>query len=152
MTDLPSYLFGDILGISRTDLYLLGSLTVVAVIFYAVFRDAIISIACDGDFAQNAGAARQIYRRHAHGAGGTDHCGVSAHCGHRHGYFAAERAANDGDTVCQYLPPNGLAFGPIPPIFGLVCMRFAAFVLCRRAGRSPASSLSALSFMPLPAQ
>lgn len=55
MTDLPSYLFGDILGISRTDLYLLGSLTVVAVIFYAVFRDAIISIACDRDFAQTQG-------------------------------------------------------------------------------------------------
>lgn len=55
MTDLPSYLFGDILGISRADLLLLGVLTVLTVTFYAVFRGAIVSIACDRDFALTQG-------------------------------------------------------------------------------------------------
>lgn len=55
MTDLPSYLFGDVMGISRTDLYLLGTLTIVALICYTVFRGAIISIACDRDFALTQG-------------------------------------------------------------------------------------------------
>lgn len=55
MTDLPSYLFGDILSISHTDLWLLGLLTVVAVSFYLIFQTSIISIACDRDFALTQG-------------------------------------------------------------------------------------------------
>lgn len=55
MTDLPSYLFGDILSISHADLWILGALTVVTVGFYGVFRTAIVSIACDRDFALTQG-------------------------------------------------------------------------------------------------
>lgn len=55
MTDLPSYLFGDILSISHTDLVVLSVLTVVAVGFYLVLNRPIMSIACDRDFAKTQG-------------------------------------------------------------------------------------------------
>lgn len=55
MTDLPSYLFGDILSISRVDILLLGILTVVTAAFYAFFFRPIISIACDSNFARTQG-------------------------------------------------------------------------------------------------
>ena len=55
MTDLPSYLFGNILSISTTDLLLLGSLTLVTFLFYVLCQRAIICIACDRDFARTQG-------------------------------------------------------------------------------------------------
>lgn len=55
MTDLPAYLFGDILSISRTDLLVLGLLTAVAVAFYLLLRGTIISVACDSSFARTQG-------------------------------------------------------------------------------------------------
>lgn len=55
MTDLPSYLFGDILSISRTDLIVLSVLALLAVMFYAMLRSTVISVACDPHFAQTQG-------------------------------------------------------------------------------------------------
>ncbi len=55
MTDLPAYLFGDILSISRTDLIVLGSLTLLALLLYLLLQRAIISIACDASFARTQG-------------------------------------------------------------------------------------------------
>lgn len=55
MTDLPSYLFGDILSISHTDLMVLGALTVVTLVFYLLLSRPIMSIACDRDFAKTQG-------------------------------------------------------------------------------------------------
>jgi len=55
MTDLPTYLFGDILSIGQADLWLLGSLTVLTLILYTLFRSTIISVACDRDFARTQG-------------------------------------------------------------------------------------------------
>ena len=55
MTDLPSYLFGDILSISRADLAVLGALTVVAVMLHASLRRTIMSVASDRDFARTQG-------------------------------------------------------------------------------------------------
>ncbi len=55
MTDLPAYLFGDILSISHTDLWLLGALTFVASVSYILLRRAIISVAADRDFARTQG-------------------------------------------------------------------------------------------------
>lgn len=55
MTDLPSYLFGDILSISRTDLVVLGVLTLLAVTLYVLFRSTVVSVACDRNFALTQG-------------------------------------------------------------------------------------------------
>lgn len=55
MTDLPAYLFGDILSISSADIYALGTLTIVSLIAYVALRRVIISVACDRDFARTQG-------------------------------------------------------------------------------------------------
>lgn len=55
MTDLPSYLFGDILSISHTDIVMLGILTLMAVLLYVLLRRSVISVACDRDFARTQG-------------------------------------------------------------------------------------------------
>lgn len=55
MTDLPSYLFGNILSIGQSDLDWLGGLTIIALIGYGLFRNTIVSIACDRDFARTQG-------------------------------------------------------------------------------------------------
>ncbi len=55
MTDLPSYLFGDILSISRADLVALGALAAVAVAFYLLLQSSIVSVALDRHFAATQG-------------------------------------------------------------------------------------------------
>lgn len=55
MTDLPSYLFGDILSISSADIWSLGALMLFTLIAYVTLRRAIISVACDRDFARTQG-------------------------------------------------------------------------------------------------
>lgn len=55
MTDLPAYLFGDILSISRLDLLVLGILTLVAIVFYLMLRGTLIMVACDRAFARTQG-------------------------------------------------------------------------------------------------
>lgn len=55
MTDLPSYLFGDILSISHTDIAVLSALTLVAATIYIALYRPIISIACDSSFARTQG-------------------------------------------------------------------------------------------------
>ena len=55
MTDLPSYLFGNILSISHSDLIVLGALTAVALAVQTVLRRTLVSVACDRDFARTQG-------------------------------------------------------------------------------------------------
>lgn len=55
MTDLPAYLFGDILSISRSDLLVLLLLTAVAVFVQLALKPAVMSIAIDRDFARTQG-------------------------------------------------------------------------------------------------
>lgn len=55
MTDLPAYLFGDILSISSADLWVLLTLTLVASAFYFVFRRPLVCVASDRDFARTQG-------------------------------------------------------------------------------------------------
>lgn len=55
MTDLAGYLFGDILSVSRGDLWVLLALTLVASAFYLLLRRPLISVACDRDFARTQG-------------------------------------------------------------------------------------------------
>lgn len=55
MTDLPSYLFGDILSITHADLALLGLLTLLTLLFYGLLQRSIICVACDSDFARTQG-------------------------------------------------------------------------------------------------
>ena len=52
MTDLPAYLFGDVLAVSRDDLVYLSLLAVVTGLFFACFMRVIIAVAYDRDFAQ----------------------------------------------------------------------------------------------------
>lgn len=54
MTDLPTYLFGDILSISRSDLQLMGLLTAFTLFFFA-FERIIVTVAYDPDFARTQG-------------------------------------------------------------------------------------------------
>ena len=55
MTELPLYLFGDILSITRSDLWLTALLLVLAATFFYVFLPAIILISYDRDFAVTQG-------------------------------------------------------------------------------------------------
>lgn len=55
MTELPAYLFGDILSISTGDLVAIGTLTLLAAIFYLLLLPAIVSVAYDRDFARTQG-------------------------------------------------------------------------------------------------
>ena len=55
MTDLPAYLFGDILSITRTDLWLLAALTLAAAGFMGAWLPAIVTVAYDRDFARTQG-------------------------------------------------------------------------------------------------
>lgn len=54
-TDLSSYLFGNILTITRSDLWLLGGLNVLLILFFSLYLHPIISIAFDRDFARSQG-------------------------------------------------------------------------------------------------
>lgn len=55
LTDLPSYLFGNILSISQSDLWVLGGLTLFTVLLYTLFQGPLISVACDPGFAHTQG-------------------------------------------------------------------------------------------------
>ena len=55
MTDLPTYLFGDILTISHSDLLAMGLLTAVTLLFFFLFERSIITLAYDSDFARTQG-------------------------------------------------------------------------------------------------
>ena len=55
MTDLPTYLFGDILSISRSDLQLMGLLTAFTLLFFFAFERIIVTVAYDPDFARTQG-------------------------------------------------------------------------------------------------
>ena len=55
MTDLPSYLFGNILGISSGGLLALTVLTIVVLIAYLLHGRVWITVSCDPDFARTQG-------------------------------------------------------------------------------------------------
>lgn len=55
MTDLPAYLFGDILAVSLTDLYRLGALTFITLAAFVIAGRAVEAVACDADFARTRG-------------------------------------------------------------------------------------------------
>ena len=61
MTDLPTYLFGDILSISRTDLQVMGLLTAGTVLFFFAFERSIVTVAYDPDFACTQGLATRAF-------------------------------------------------------------------------------------------
>lgn len=52
MTDLPAYLFGDVLSITQSDLWLMGMLTALTFLFFNRCLDTIILVAYDRDFAR----------------------------------------------------------------------------------------------------
>ena len=55
MTDLPTYLFGNILGISSGGLLALTVLTIVVLIAYLLHGRVWITVSCDPDFARTQG-------------------------------------------------------------------------------------------------
>ncbi|MCF0236433.1 MAG: metal ABC transporter permease [Bacteroidaceae bacterium] len=61
MTDLPAFLFGDILSISRLDLYLMGGLTLFTAAFYVLCERIIITVAYDRDFATTLGLPVRLF-------------------------------------------------------------------------------------------
>ena len=55
ITDLPSFLFGNILSVTRADLYLLGILAAIAATIYILLLRTIVAVAYDRDFARTQG-------------------------------------------------------------------------------------------------
>lgn len=55
MTDLPAYLFGDILSISRADLAAIGVLTAATALFFAWRLRTLVAVCYDRDFALTQG-------------------------------------------------------------------------------------------------
>lgn len=55
MTELPLYLFGDILSVTTADLWLTGLLLAVTGIFFALFLPVIVAVSYDRDFAATQG-------------------------------------------------------------------------------------------------
>ena len=55
MTELPLYLFGDILAITRSDLYLTGGLVLLTAVFFYIFLPIVVTISYDRDFAVTQG-------------------------------------------------------------------------------------------------
>lgn len=53
--ELQAYLFGDILAITRTDIVVVGALTLATGIFFACCSDCIAAVAYDRDFAKTQG-------------------------------------------------------------------------------------------------
>lgn len=53
MPELPSFLFGNILMITRSDLYALSLLTFVAAVWFALFLRPIVAVAFDREFARS---------------------------------------------------------------------------------------------------
>ena len=61
MTDLPTYLFGDILSISLTDLQVMGLLTAATLLFFFAFERSIVTVAYDPDFARTQGLPTRAF-------------------------------------------------------------------------------------------
>lgn len=55
MTDLPSYLFGDVLSITKADMLMTGALTLGTALFFICCLPVIVAIAYDRDFAITQG-------------------------------------------------------------------------------------------------
>lgn len=60
MTDLPAYLFGDILSISGTDLWAMGGLTLATATLFTLLERTIVTTAYDRDFALSQGLPVRI--------------------------------------------------------------------------------------------
>lgn len=59
--DLSAYLFGNILTITMGDIALLGGLTVILILFFALFIHPIIHVAFDREFARSQGIPVQVF-------------------------------------------------------------------------------------------
>ena len=55
MSDLPAYLFGDILAVTGADLAAMGALTLVCGLFFSLCLPLIVTVAYDRDFAMTQG-------------------------------------------------------------------------------------------------
>ncbi len=55
MTELPAYLFGDILSITTADLWAIGALTAVCALLFGLLFPAVVTVAYDRDFARTQG-------------------------------------------------------------------------------------------------
>ena len=60
-TDVYSYMFGSILAMSRTDVYISAALSVIVLILFFVFYHKIFAITFDSDFAKATGVKAEFY-------------------------------------------------------------------------------------------
>ena len=60
-TDVYSYMFGSILAMSRTDVYISAALSVMVLILFIVFYHKIFAITFDSDFAKATGVKAEFY-------------------------------------------------------------------------------------------
>lgn len=60
--ELTTYLFGNIIRINTTDLAFMAAIAAVTVLFFASFRNSIISIAFDETFAASSGLPVKMFR------------------------------------------------------------------------------------------
>lgn len=60
--ELTTYLFGNIIRISTTDLVFMGAIAAITIVFFVSFRNSIISIAFDETFAASSGLPVKLFR------------------------------------------------------------------------------------------
>ena len=93
--DLSSFLFGNILTITRSDILLLGILSLMLALFFALFLRPIVAIAFDPEFARSQKASRHFFRICPDGVHRPDYRGMPPHGRHRARHFLADPPAND---------------------------------------------------------
>ena len=126
VTDLNAYLFGDILAVGQTDLVMLGTLTVLALLFFGflgrriavgvpaagahpVFRPPHRPRSVRRRLCPNARPARAAYRGRARGVHGLDDRWLPAHRRHRHGDFPFVCATGHSRALRPHVPLDDLA-------------------------------------------
>lgn len=133
MTDLPSYLFGDVLSITKADMLMTGALTLGTALFFICCLPVIVAIAYDRD-CHHTRLTRADFRNGHDNTHRTDHRQLPAHGGHCHGHISPLNTANDSGAVCQDIPRYDfpLSILRIPRLPG----RTDTFILCQRTRRS----------------
>lgn len=99
MPDLPSFLFGSILAIDSTDLWLLAGLTLFVALLFTFLLRPIQTIAFDSTFAKSAASVGYCDRIYDDDAHRHDHRGNHQDGGHRTCHQSAHHTTDDSQPL-----------------------------------------------------
>lgn len=105
--DLSAYLFGNILTINQTDLWMLGILALLLTGFFYLFIRPIVYIAFDREFARSQKIPVEIFE-YPDDVYCADHRCLPSYGRYRAGHLAAHHPANDRQPVHLQLQENHL--------------------------------------------